>query len=179
LKFKSIDEKIRSRSKTEKVKLQGIWNIDVFEGDRYPTYKSTLEHDAKPLFSPVVNKKNLNTNAGLQHVLALMVGDSGTKYGFFGVGSGTTAAASGDTALETQLSNPIAVTEDYKTGMIGKWDTFCSTSQYNGNWREVCICTAATGYTMLNHYILGGGETFTKASSQTVTAKCQETIADA
>lgn len=163
----------------DKMKLQGKWTIDVWDGKQYPSFKSTKEHDARPLFSPVKDMCNLNTNAGLQYVLDLMVGDVATKYGYFGVGSGVTAAAAGDTALETELENPQAVTEDYRTGMIGKWDTFCSISQQNGDWREVCICTAATSYTMLNHYLLSAGEQFTKANTQTVTAKCQETIADA
>lgn len=163
----------------EHIGLKGIWNIDVYDGSRYPTHKSTLEHDAKPLFSPVVNKHNLNTNAGLQYVLDLMIGDESTKYGFFGVGSGTTAADGSDTALETQLENPQAVDDDYRSGMIGKWDTFCNTTEQNGDWREVCICTAATSYTMLNHYMLSVAERFTKANTETVTAKCQETIADA
>lgn len=60
--------------------------------------------------------ENLVVNAGLAYIISRMVNTSKTVMGFMAVGSGTTAAAAGDTALVSQLGSRKALDSTTITG---------------------------------------------------------------
>jgi hypothetical protein len=55
------------------------------------------------------NIKNLVVNTGLAYIISRMVGTSKNVMSHMGLGAGTTAAAAGDTALESALGSRIAL----------------------------------------------------------------------
>lgn len=75
--------------------------------------------------------ENLVVNAGLAYIISRMVNTSKTVMGFMAVGSGTTAAAAGDTALVSQLGSRKALDSTTITG--------------SNNEKVQYICTFAAG----------------------------------
>jgi hypothetical protein len=53
--------------------------------------------------------KNLVVNTGLAYIISRMVGTSKSVMSHMGVGAGTTAAAAGDTALESQIGSRVSL----------------------------------------------------------------------
>lgn len=60
--------------------------------------------------------RNLVVNTGLAYVISRMVGTSMAVMSHMAVGSGTTAAAAGDTALQSQLGSRVALSSTTISG---------------------------------------------------------------
>lgn len=60
--------------------------------------------------------RNLVVNTGLAFVISRMVGTSKAVMSHMGIGSGTTAAAAGDTALVSQLGSRVSLTSTTISG---------------------------------------------------------------
>jgi len=77
--------------------------------------------EINPITGEVVSDetfKNLVTNVGLAAIVDFLDGDNPTTFDYMAIGSGTTPAAAGDTALETELdrsSSPITPTQPTAT----------------------------------------------------------------
>ncbi len=101
-------------------------------------------------------------NAFLNLIRDAMYGDSITYPGWIGIGTGTTAAAASDTALQTEVypdgANRSAIA--YKTKPSSKkvrYQMNVAAGEGNGNTlTEVGALNAASGGTLMNHYIHTG-----------------------
>ena len=107
-------------------------------------------------------------DAFLNLIRDAIYGDTVTWPTHIGIGTGTTAATAGDTALETEIYPDGAnrSTIDYKTKPSSKKVRFqmnVAAGEGNGNTlTEVGALNAASGGTMMNHIIYTG---ITKTSS--------------
>lgn len=97
---------------------------------------------------------NLVVNAGLAYIASRMRDATAGVMTHMGIGSGTTAAAAGDTALQTQLSTRVAldsttlVTTTATNDSVQYVATFAA-GQSTGAVTEAGIFNAATAGTML------------------------------
>lgn len=94
-------------------------------------------------------ERNLLVNAGLNLVLDRLVGTSEAVMSHMGVGTGSTAAAAGNTALETALGARKALTSSTVTGSsiayVGAW----AAGESTGAITEAGIFNASSSGTML------------------------------
>lgn len=111
-------------------------------------------------------RENLVTNAGIAWFIALIHGDAPAPLTHEAVGSGTTPAAAGDTALEMEIGR-VAFTDSYTTSTTVSFVTFFSSSDCAGTWNETGLFTAASGGTLVARNILS--PSVTKNSTNTVT----------
>ena len=116
-------------------------------------------------------RHNLVVIAGLNYIVNRLTGTSTVAIGYCGVGSGTMAVSSADTALQTQIATRQAITNAY-LGVTGKghFDTFFpGVSTWNGTWNETGLFTesAASGTdVMLARLIINP---FVKSTANTAT----------
>jgi hypothetical protein len=102
---------------TENLELSGELAIVVFDKNGVVKQSQTVE--------------NLVVNAGLAFIISRMVGTSKSVMGYMAVGSGSTAAAAGDTALGSQLGSRKALDSTTITG--------------SNNEKVQYVCTFAAG----------------------------------
>lgn len=156
---------------TANVKVLGYDKKDVPD---YKTYLKLKESGDLEKFAIYKDEgTNLVVNAGLNQVIALLLGLNTTSFGFCGVGSSSTAVSATDTDLNTPIGR-IAVTNAYQVSNVGHWDTFFSSSQDNGTWNESGLFSLVSGGIMLCHKLLSS--TFTKSSSNTATVTWTITV---
>lgn len=125
----------------------------------------------------VVRKRNKVTAAGLALFAALMVGDSTATITHVGYGTGTTPAAAGDTALETEVGRGAYTSRTSAAGVLTVTFYLGSTDGNGSTLSEVGLLTAAVGGTLVARAVLGN--TITKTSSVTVTFTWTVTLAAA
>ena len=98
-------------------------------------------------------------DAWLNAIRDFIYGDSITYPGFIAIGTGTTAASSSDTTLETEIlpdgANRNAITSRTKPAAKKvRLQTIIAAGHANGNaLTEVGVLNAATGGTLMNHVI--------------------------
>lgn len=164
---------------SRKAQIRITANVDVYGFDKdqvpdYETYLKLKQSGELEKFSIYHDKgENLVVNAGLNQIIALIIGSSSTFWAFTGVGSGSTTPAATDTDLTTPIGR-IGVTNAYQVSNVGHFDTFFSSTQDNGTWNESGIFTAASSGIMLCHKLLASS--FTKSSSNTATVSWTITI---
>ena len=100
------------------------------------------------------DEHNLVVSAGLAYIASRMKDTAAGVMSHMGIGSGTTAAAAGDTALGTQLSTRVALdsTTIVTTSVTGDSIQYVATfgaGQSTGAVTEAGIFNAATNGTML------------------------------
>lgn len=106
---------------------------------------------------------NVITTLGLELIADALRGDDYVTY--CGVGSGSTAVAVGDIALETEIGSHKAITDHASTGGNCIFATYYGTTDNNGTWRESGLFNSSSGGTMLCHALFG--TPFTKSNSWT------------
>lgn len=114
---------------------------------------------------------------GLNRIAALLAQDSTAFPSHIAIGTGTTAAAAGDTALETEVDrNAIATTSS--SGAVVTFKVFFGKTEANGNTiSEVGLFDQAAGGTMFARTILGS--TVVKDATKSLTITWTLTVADA
>lgn len=121
----------------EQFKLKGVWNfktVDVKTG-------KILQEETK---------ENTIVNTGLERVAKLLNGVSSTYFRAIAVGTGTTGAASGDTALETEVTRATA-TLTYEASYKAKFKyTFSFGGDYAITEAGLFDSATASGSVMLN-----------------------------
>jgi len=123
-----------------------------------------------------ITQKNLVTTIGLRLVLDALGNDkSGITYG--AVGTGTTAAAVGDTTLETELDRNSSIYERSQT--VGTFSVFFNTGEANGIITEIGFfgddaTTTSDSGTLFNHIILDSS--ITKTTDYTLTLDLDITV---
>lgn len=96
--------------------------------------------------------KNLVVNTGLGHITSRLLGTSSNVMSHMALGSGTTAAAAGDTALESQLGSRKALTSSTQSGTNNESIVYVATfsaGEGTGAVTEAGIFNASTSGTML------------------------------
>lgn len=118
------------------------------------------------------------TTAGL-HAVAGLTGytDTPVAFTYIAYGSGTTAAAAGDTALQTQTGARVVATEE-TISILKPNDTVRYSAQIlttaAGSVTEIGVFTAATGGTMLSRRLVIPAITYTAGA--TVSLIATETV---
>lgn len=96
--------------------------------------------------------KNLVVNTGLAHITSRLLGTSSNVMSHMALGAGTTAAAAGDTALESQLGSRDALTSSTQSGTNNESIVYVATfsaGEATGAVTEAGIFNASTSGTML------------------------------
>jgi hypothetical protein len=96
--------------------------------------------------------KNLVVNTGLAHITSRLLGTSSNVMSHMALGSGTTAAAAGNTALESQLGSRDALTSSTQSGTNNESIVYVATfsaGEATGAVTEAGIFNASTSGTML------------------------------
>jgi hypothetical protein len=92
---------------------------------------------------------NLMVNTGLNHIAALLENESAvTGMGWMGLGSGTAAAAAGDTALGTELGR-VALTSKTRTANAVEYEATFPAGTATGAVTEAAIFNAVAAGDML------------------------------
>tara|TARA_A100001037_G_scaffold283540_1_gene289085 strand:+ start:34 stop:486 length:453 start_codon:yes stop_codon:yes gene_type:complete len=94
-------------------------------------------------------EKNLIVNAGLNAILDRLVGTSEAVMSHMGLGSSSTAAAAGQTALVSQLGSREAIDSSTVTGSSVAYVCTFEAGDATGTITEAGIFNAASGGTML------------------------------
>lgn len=94
---------------------------------------------------------NVITTAGIQEIVNLMTG-SGSAFTHFAIGSGSTSASSGQTALVTETTRALFTNEIISTDRI-TWQYLLPATASNGvTLSEAGVFNDASAGTMLNRY---------------------------
>jgi hypothetical protein len=95
------------------------------------------------------NEKNLVVDSGLAYICSRMVDANDGAMSHMGVGSGTTAAVSGNTDLESALGARVTLTSSNHTDNTVTYVATFSTGEGTGAITEAGIFNASTAGTML------------------------------
>jgi len=109
---------------------------------------------------------NLVTDAGETLYARLMKGDDVAPCRYCAVGSGNTAAAEGDSALEAEIGR-LEVTDISISGSTVTYSTFFGAGSCNGTWWEIGMLNAESGGTLVARTVLGTSKS--KSTSNTIT----------
>ena len=96
--------------------------------------------------------KNLVVNTGLAHITSRLLGTSSNVMSHMALGAGVTAAAAGDTALQSQISTRKALTSATQSGTNNESIVYVATynpGENTGAITEAGIFNASTSGTML------------------------------
>ncbi|GAB7389002.1 hypothetical protein BSNK01_28400 [Bacillaceae bacterium] len=92
----------------------------------------------------VIEKKNLITQAGLNFLASLFVGEQTNDIPFhLAIGTGTNPAAAGDTKLQAEAYRKDVSSKQREANMV-RLRTFFLSNEANGNWSEFGIFLAGT-----------------------------------
>jgi len=126
------------------------WQIDLAT----PTTKLVKGVDGLYRFDNVQESStghNVITTAGIQEIIALLTG-TGTAFTHLAIGSGTTSASSGQTALVSEQRRDTFTSEVISTDRI-TWQYLLPSTDLNGTtFGEAGVFNAASAGTMLNRY---------------------------
>jgi hypothetical protein len=110
---------------------------------------SVILRDADGNIKQDVRVKNLVVNTGLNFMTSRMKDTTLAAMTHMAVGSGTTAAAAGDTALETQISSRVSLTSTTVTANAIEYVAAFGAGVSTGAITEAGIFNASTAGTML------------------------------
>lgn len=147
-----------------KFSLKGNVKLYEFPPDYTFDYIKTLTEEQKECFLKD-RGDNLVVDVGMAQIVDLMIATNTDSFNYCVVGSGTNTPAAGDTNMQTIIGTGVAVTNRYRSGAVGYFDTFFSTSANNGSWEETGISTTSAGTVLLCRRKFSS--TFTKTSSNT------------
>jgi len=116
---------------------------------------------------------NLITQSGLNSLASLFIGELAQSSAIYlALGTGETAAASGDKKLEAEGYRKILTSKTRELNEV-RLRFFLTTTEANGEWSEMGVFLAGTDIkdsgTMLNRILPTGG--IRKASNQTLTVE--------
>lgn len=105
----------------------------------------------------VLTSKNLITQSGLNFLASLLINEQTNDVPFYlALGTGSTAAASGDSKLQTEVFRKILASKSRQGNMV-RLRFFFQSAEANGNWTEFGVFAAGTALkdsgTMLNRLV--------------------------
>lgn len=123
----------------------------------------------------ICKEKNLIVASGLNYLAGLLINETTNDIPIYlAYGTGTTAAASGDSKLETEGGRKI-ITSATRAGAVAKLRTFFITTEAIGTWTEFGIFLSGTTATdsgvLLNRILPTGGISKTAVTVLTVEAR--------
>lgn len=134
----------------EKAKIKMYGNVSLYELPKHFIYDDFKKLNEKDKKSYLINRgDNLVVNSGLYQILDLMLGVDTSSFNYCRVGSGTTTPVATNTDLETLIGSGVSINDRYKTGEIGYFNTFFSSTSNNGTWNETGLANAASGGDLL------------------------------
>ena len=139
---------------------------------RYPK-ETTYEdiRDGRRIGEVIEERDNLIVTAGKQHLLDTMISTTTDNFDYVGVGSGTTAAAVGQTNLVyPMLRNQCS--DRWRSNITDYFSAFFSSSQANGPWEEAGLFRDASGGVMFSRSLFASS--WTKTSNDV--AVCEWSI---
>lgn len=156
--------KVPAMTKSEAIDLAREHGAIVLEGRaKIRKYWADDDPDRATPYEVVDTEPNLLLTAGANLMWTLLSGGSGTAYNAanarIAVGSGTTAASAGQTALVSQHTGgrqSVTGAPTIATNTITYQASF-GTSVANGDWREIALVNAATDGTMFNRLVTDMG----------------------
>ncbi|BCJ86445.1 hypothetical protein [Effusibacillus dendaii] len=124
----------------------------------------------------VIEAKNLITQAGLNLLASLLINEQSNSLPFhLAMGIGTTAAAAGDTKLQTETFRKIVSAKSRQANMA-RIRTFLLSGEANGNFNEFGIFVAGTDAkdsgTLLNRLVTP----ISKTAQTVLTVECRLTF---
>ncbi len=124
--------------------------------------------------------KNLIVNAGKDLAASLLGGRAGAAYlplAYCALGTGTTAAAATDTALQTEVYRKSVSSISYQsTGKVIFDTTFSTLEANNYTITELGWLNASSAGTLWNHIILSGGNTISKTNDRSLSVSYTPTF---
>ena len=106
-------------------------------------------------WTPLARAPNLITTAGKDYLRDLLVGRR-IRPRYIAIGTGTTAAAAGDTALQTEVSREIIRRRSFTAGKA-TFQAFLDFSEGNGStYSEAGLFDVSASGTMLSHIVFSG-----------------------
>lgn len=130
--------------------------------------------DGKP-FSEI-KKSNLVVDSGLQYFVDRILGTSAEVLETIGVGTGTTAAAAGDTGFETGTNASETQRSLLDQGNIILIEALFGDVYTGNDVNEICLFT--DGGTLISRTVLDVADRFTKIDGEDVSVAWQLTFGD-
>jgi hypothetical protein len=120
----------------------------------------------------VLEKKNLIVQVGKNFLASAVINSSTSPFVGMAIGTGTTAASTSDTALQTEIARAAFTTSSVSTNVVSLSNTYAA-GVGTGSISEAGIFTNATsGGTMLSHVVfssIGKGALDTLTINWTIT----------
>ncbi len=124
-----------------------------------------------------IGQSNVVTNVGRNQFASIIAQDTSTFPSHIGIGTGTTAAAVSDTALETEVDRNALVSDSATSGVI-TYRAFFGKDEANGNTiSEVGLFDAASSGNLFCRSVLSS--TVAKTASISISLTWTITLADA
>lgn len=158
------------------VELKGRVTVKVWDADIVPTYVEANAHvklGIVPIETQVVD--NLVVTVGHYEIADWIVGEGYVDgFQYCGIGSGTTAAAVGDTDIETAIGSRKIATSRSRTNKIATISTFFASGDNNGTWTESVLAEASSGGRIFSRALFDAA--ITKDTTKTITVDWDITV---
>lgn len=121
----------------------------------------------------VLEKKNLIVQAGKNFLASAIINNSTSPFVAMAIGTGTTAASTADTALETEVARAAFSTSSVSTNVVSLSNTYAAGTGTGAITEAGIFNNASSGGTMLSHVVFSA---VNKGSSDTLTINWTITV---
>lgn len=121
----------------------------------------------------VLEKKNLIVQVGKNFLASAVITSSTSPFVAIAIGTGTTAAATGDTALQTEVARAAYTTSSVSTNVVSLSNTFAAGTGTGAITEAGVLNNATSGGTLLSHVVFSA---INKGSSDTLTINWTITV---
>jgi hypothetical protein len=121
----------------------------------------------------VLEKKNLIVQAGKNFLASAVIGSSTSPFNAIAIGTGTTAASTSDTALQTELTRAAFTTSSVSTNVVTLSNTYAAGTGTGAVTEAGIFNNSTSGGTMLSHVVFSA---VNKGASDTLTINWTITV---
>jgi len=121
----------------------------------------------------VLEKKNLIVQVGKNFLASAVITSSTSPFVAIAIGTGTTAAALGDTALQTEVARAAYTTSSVSTNVVSLSNTFAAGTGTGAITEAGVLNNATSGGTLLSHVVFSA---INKGASDTLTINWTITV---
>lgn len=121
----------------------------------------------------VLEKKNLIVQVGKNFLASAVITSSTSPFVAIAIGTGTTAAALGDTTLETEVARAAYTTSSVSTNVVSLSNTYAAGTGTGAITEAGILNNATSGGTLLSHVVFSA---INKGSSDTLTINWTITV---
>ena len=101
----------------------------------------------------VLDKKNLIVQVGKNYLAGAVINSVSTPFVAMAIGTGTTAATTADTALQTEVARGAFTSSSVSTNVVSLSNTFAAGTGTGAITEAGIFSNASTGGTMLSHVV--------------------------